>query len=157
MIEARQLYAKGIGLTDAHLVASCLIAPGTMIWTSDSSAARRRAKHVGINADAVPIRTPARIHSDHPSYRCYSERKCVLMPHNLKIVYSVEPDAAALARRAAEFFVVEAERAVAARGQARIAISGGSTPKAAFAALGERGEAVARADAVGQARSVVGR
>ena len=36
MIEGRQLYAKGIGLTDAHLVASCLISPGTVIWTRDS-------------------------------------------------------------------------------------------------------------------------
>src|ERR1700689_1779464 len=62
------------------------------------------------------------------------------MPQNLKIVYSVSPNAAALARRAAEYFVVETEKAVAARGRARIAISGGATPKAAFAALGERGE-----------------
>src|SRR6204780_261099 len=62
------------------------------------------------------------------------------MPQNLKIVYSVSPNAAALARSAAEYFVVQAEQAVAARGRARIAISGGSTPKAAFAALGERGE-----------------
>jgi 6-phosphogluconolactonase len=62
------------------------------------------------------------------------------MPQNLKVVYSVLPNAAALARRAAEHFVVEAEKAVGARGVARIAISGGSTPKAAFAALGERGE-----------------
>ncbi len=62
------------------------------------------------------------------------------MPQNLKIVYFVEPNAVALARRAAEFFVVEAEKAVAARGVARVAISGGSTPKAAFAALAEQGE-----------------
>jgi 6-phosphogluconolactonase len=62
------------------------------------------------------------------------------MSQNLRIVYVVTPNASALARRAAEFFVVEAEKAVAARGVARIAISGGSTPKAAFAALGERGE-----------------
>jgi 6-phosphogluconolactonase len=62
------------------------------------------------------------------------------MPQNLKIVYYVEPNAAALARRAAEFFVVEADKAVAARGVARIAISGGSTPKAAFANLAEQGE-----------------
>src|ERR1700728_5452977 len=62
------------------------------------------------------------------------------MAHNLKIVYSVLPNAAALARRAADFLVVEAEKAVAARGVARIAISGGSTPKAAFGALGEHGE-----------------
>lgn len=36
MIEARTLYSKGIGLTDAHLVASCLAAPGTQLWTSDA-------------------------------------------------------------------------------------------------------------------------
>jgi 6-phosphogluconolactonase len=62
------------------------------------------------------------------------------MPQNLKIVYSVLPDAAALTRRAVEFFVVEAEKAVAARGVARIAISGGSTPKVAFRTLAEQGE-----------------
>jgi 6-phosphogluconolactonase len=62
------------------------------------------------------------------------------MANSLKIVYYVEPNAAALARRAAEFFVVEAEKAVAARGVARVAISGGSTPKAAFKTLAEQGE-----------------
>lgn len=62
------------------------------------------------------------------------------MPQNLKIVYFVEPNATALARRAAEFFIAGVEQAVAARGVARIAISGGSTPKAAFGALAERGE-----------------
>jgi 6-phosphogluconolactonase len=59
------------------------------------------------------------------------------LPQNLKIVYCVEPDAAALATRAARAFVEAAERAVAARGRARIAISGGSTPKAAFALLAD--------------------
>jgi len=62
------------------------------------------------------------------------------MPQNLKIVYFVEPNAAALARRAADYFVAQAVEAVAARGVVRIAISGGSTPKAAFAALAEQGE-----------------
>ncbi len=62
------------------------------------------------------------------------------MPHNLKVIYFVAPDAAALAARAARFFVEQAEQAVAAKGWARIAISGGSTPKAAFAALAEHGE-----------------
>ena len=47
------------------------------------------------------------------------------MPQQLKIVYYVEPDAAALARRAAQYLVELAERAAAARGRARIAISGG--------------------------------
>lgn len=35
MIEARRLASKGIGLTDAHLIASCLATPGTQIWTLD--------------------------------------------------------------------------------------------------------------------------
>ena len=59
------------------------------------------------------------------------------MAQNLKVVYCVEPDAAALARRAAQHFVEQAEQAVAARGCVRIAISGGSTPKAAFALLAD--------------------
>ena len=59
------------------------------------------------------------------------------MPQELKILYCVATDAAALAARAAQYFVEQAERAVAARGRARIAISGGSTPKAAFALLAE--------------------
>jgi 6-phosphogluconolactonase len=45
--------------------------------------------------------------------------------------------------------VEQAEQAAAARGRARIAISGGSTPKATFAA-GRSGAAVAGAHAVGQ-------
>lgn len=35
MIEVRSLYCRGIGLTDAHLIASCLIDPPTLLWTSD--------------------------------------------------------------------------------------------------------------------------
>ena len=35
MIEARGLWSKGIGLTDAQLIASCLATPGTQIWTID--------------------------------------------------------------------------------------------------------------------------
>src|SRR3569833_1811385 len=62
------------------------------------------------------------------------------MPSKLKIEYFVEPDSAALARRAAEQLVDIAEDAVAKRGQARIAISGGSTPKAAFQLLANPGQ-----------------
>jgi 6-phosphogluconolactonase len=58
------------------------------------------------------------------------------LPQKLKIEYYVEPDAAALAAGAARYFVEKVEQAVAARGRARIAISGGSTPKAAFVLLG---------------------
>jgi len=48
MVEARALYSKGIGLTDAHLVASCLAAPGTLLWTSDA--------RLGKIADTLGIR-----------------------------------------------------------------------------------------------------
>ncbi len=50
MIEARTLYSKGIGLTDAHLVASCLAAPGTLLWTSDARLGKV-ADLLGIRAD----------------------------------------------------------------------------------------------------------
>jgi len=59
------------------------------------------------------------------------------MARKLKIIYYVEPNAAALAARSAQYFVEMAEEAVEARGRARIAISGGSTPKAAFQLLGD--------------------
>jgi hypothetical protein len=49
MIEARGLYSRGIGLTDAHLVASCLITPGTRLWTRDA-ALKAVAQTVGIDA-----------------------------------------------------------------------------------------------------------
>jgi len=62
------------------------------------------------------------------------------MGRSLKIIYYVEPDAGALARRAAQYFVEMAEEAVSARGFARIAISGGSTPKAAFELMGDPGQ-----------------
>jgi 6-phosphogluconolactonase len=55
----------------------------------------------------------------------------------LTINYYVEADPAALARRAAQYFVEMANEAVAAQGRVRIAISGGSTPKAAFAVLAD--------------------
>ena len=57
------------------------------------------------------------------------------MGKQLQIKYYVEPDAAALARRTAQYFVEMATEAVEARGHARIAISGGSTPKAALELL----------------------
>jgi predicted nucleic acid-binding protein len=50
MIEARNLDAQGIGLTDAHLIASCLATPGTLLWTSDARL-RRVANSLGISAD----------------------------------------------------------------------------------------------------------
>ena len=49
MIEARGLASKGIGLTDAHLLASCLAVPGTHLWTMDG-ALGRVADSLGIRA-----------------------------------------------------------------------------------------------------------
>jgi 6-phosphogluconolactonase len=59
------------------------------------------------------------------------------MPRKLSIKYYVEPDAAALARRAARYLVEMAGEAVAAYGRARIAISGGTTPQAALQLLAD--------------------
>ena len=47
MIEAHALYSKGIGLTDAHLIASCLMTPGMQLWTRDS-AMEKVARALGI-------------------------------------------------------------------------------------------------------------
>jgi 6-phosphogluconolactonase len=59
------------------------------------------------------------------------------MSRKLRIIYYVEPDAAALARRAAQYFVEMVDEAIGARGRARVAISGGSTPKATFGLLSD--------------------
>jgi hypothetical protein len=50
MIEARSLWAKGIGLTDTQLVASCLATPGTHIWTLDGPLGRI-TESLGIRAN----------------------------------------------------------------------------------------------------------
>ena len=47
MIEANTLYSKGIGLTDAYLLASCLMTPGTQLWTRDG-AMEKVARALGI-------------------------------------------------------------------------------------------------------------
>ena len=49
MIEARGFASKGIGLTDAHLIASCLATPGSQIWTLDAK--------LGRVAESLGIRT----------------------------------------------------------------------------------------------------
>jgi len=50
MIEAHSLYCRGIGLTDAHLIASCLIDPPTLLWTNDRQLSNV-AESLGIAAD----------------------------------------------------------------------------------------------------------
>jgi hypothetical protein len=50
LIEAHALFAKGIGLVDAHLIASCLITPGVKLWTRDKALGAAAAA-LGIRAD----------------------------------------------------------------------------------------------------------
>ncbi len=59
------------------------------------------------------------------------------MPQPLKVVYQVEPGAAALTQRAARYIVESVEEAVRRKGWARIALSGGGTPKPVFEALAD--------------------
>jgi hypothetical protein len=49
MIEARRLYSLGIGLTDAHLIASVFINSSTLLWTRDKRL-RKAAEDLGIHA-----------------------------------------------------------------------------------------------------------
>jgi len=48
-IEARRLYSLGIGLIEAHLIASVLINPPTLLWTRDQRL-RKAAEGLGIHA-----------------------------------------------------------------------------------------------------------
>jgi hypothetical protein len=50
LIEARQLYSQGMGLTDAYLLASVLINSPTLLWTRDKQLGNV-AKAFGIHAD----------------------------------------------------------------------------------------------------------
>ena len=51
-IEARRLYNRGIGLIDAHLVASVFINPSTVLWTKDKQL-RKVAEGFGIHASGL--------------------------------------------------------------------------------------------------------
>ena len=48
MIEARRLFGLGIGLIDAHLIASAFLVPSTLLWTRDKQL-RRVAVALGIH------------------------------------------------------------------------------------------------------------
>ncbi len=50
MIEASRLYSLGVGLTDAHLIASVFINPPTLLWTRDKQL-RKVAEGLGIHAE----------------------------------------------------------------------------------------------------------
>lgn len=49
MIEARRLYNMGIGLTDAHLIASVILSTPTLLWTRDKRL-RKASEALGIHA-----------------------------------------------------------------------------------------------------------
>lgn len=49
-IEARSLYSRGIGLIDAHLIASILINPPALLWTRDKQLCQV-AEDLGIHAN----------------------------------------------------------------------------------------------------------
>ena len=49
MIEARCLYGMGIGLIDAHLIASVFVNSATVLWTRDKPL-RKVAEDLGIHA-----------------------------------------------------------------------------------------------------------
>lgn len=49
LIETRRLYALGIGLVDAHLIAYSLIDPSTVLWTKDKPL-RKVAEGLGVPA-----------------------------------------------------------------------------------------------------------
>jgi 6-phosphogluconolactonase len=57
------------------------------------------------------------------------------MPRHVTITYRVSPTPAAVAKAGAQLFISAAAKAAASRGMARIAISGGTTPKTMFALL----------------------
>lgn len=50
LVEQKQLYARGIGYTDAHLITSSLLTPGTGLWTKDRRLAEV-ARELGIAAE----------------------------------------------------------------------------------------------------------
>jgi predicted nucleic acid-binding protein len=50
MVESRSLYSRGIGLIDAHLIASVLITPYTVLWTRDKRLSDT-ARALGIHAN----------------------------------------------------------------------------------------------------------
>ncbi len=49
MIEAHRLYSLGIGLIDAHLIASVFINSSVLLWTRDKRL-RKAAENLGIHA-----------------------------------------------------------------------------------------------------------
>jgi predicted nucleic acid-binding protein len=49
LIESHALFSRGLGLTDVHLIASCLMTVGVQLWTRDKPLAAA-AKSLGVHA-----------------------------------------------------------------------------------------------------------
>lgn len=49
LIESHSLYSKGLGLTDVHLIASCMMTVGVQLWTRDKALAAV-AQSMGVSA-----------------------------------------------------------------------------------------------------------
>jgi hypothetical protein len=50
MIEAHSMFQRGIGLVDAHLIASIFITPHTVLWSRDKRL-RDVAQNLGLKAN----------------------------------------------------------------------------------------------------------
>ncbi len=61
-----------------------------------------------------------------------------MMPKTVQVHYHVTKDAEALSLATASWITSAVEQSISARGIARIAISGGNTPKGTFALLADR-------------------
>src|ERR1700740_1547468 len=67
------------------------------------------------------------------------------MVRTIAVEYRVYDGPDALAHAAAEYFLEQAQKSVAAKGKARIAVSGGSTPKRTFELLANPKEKILQA------------
>jgi predicted nucleic acid-binding protein len=50
LVERRNLSRRGVGITDLHLIAACLLTPETLLWTRDKQLAQV-ASALGVNAN----------------------------------------------------------------------------------------------------------
>ena len=53
LVDKHQLYGRGIGYVDVHLLTSAVLRPGTKLWTRDKRLLAAAA-HLGIAFDALP-------------------------------------------------------------------------------------------------------
>ena len=78
------------------------------------------------------------------------------MPKPLTITYDVWPNPEAVAQAAARLFSSAVQQAADSRGVARVAISGGTTPKRVFQLLADPRPALPHRDPVGQIAPLLG-